>query len=117
MSGKAGPVINKNGNIAALVACTAVMTNESKLRLYQFAAKRNISVFEIPPNDAIGTKRKIGTFAANALPLPGILIRPNHFSDPNIDERLADMGINIIISPTSQFQLSGGSVHCITNEL
>ena len=111
------PVINENGNISALVACMEVMTNESKTKLYQFADGKNIPIFEIPPNDAIGTKRKIGTFAANALPLPGILIRPNHFSDPSIDERLADMGINIVISPTSQFQLSGGSVHCITNEL
>jgi len=111
------PVINKKGNIAALVACTAVMTNESKLRLYQFADKRNISVFEIPPNDAIGTKKKVGSFAANALPLPGVLIRPNQFSDPSIDEKLIDMGINIVINPTSQFQLSGGSIHCITNEL
>ena len=111
------PVINENGNISALVACTEVITNESKTKLYQFADGKNIPIFEIPPNDAIGTKRKIGTFAANALPLPGVLIRPNHFSDPSIDERLADMGINIVISPTSQFQLSGGSVHCITNEL
>ena len=111
------PVINENGNISALVACTEVITNESKTKLYQFADGKNIPIFEIPPNDAIGTKRKIGTFAANALPLPGVLIRPNHFSDPSIDVRLADMGINIVISPTSQFQLSGGSVHCITNEL
>ena len=111
------PVINEDGNISALVACTEVITNESKTKLYQFADGKNIPIFEIPPNDAIGTKRKIGTFAANALPLPGVLIRPNHFSDPSIDERLADMGINIVISPTSQFQLSGGSVHCITNEL
>ena len=111
------PVINENGNISSLVACTEVITNESKTKLYQFADGKNIPIFEIPPNDAIGTKRKIGTFAANALPLPGVLIRPNHFSDPSIDERLADMGINIVISPTSQFQLSGGSVHCITNEL
>jgi len=111
------PVINENGDISALVACTEVLTNESKAKLYQFADGKNIPIFEIPPNDAIGTKRKIGTFAANALPLPGILIRPNHFSDPSIDERLTDMGINIIINPTSQFQLSGGSVHCITNEL
>ena len=111
------PVINKDGNISALVACAEVMTNESKTKLYQFADGKNIPIFEIPSNDAIGTEKRIGTFAANALPLPGILIRPNHFSDPSIDERLADMGINIVINPTSQFQLSGGSVHCITNEL
>ena len=93
------------------------MKHESKLTLYQFADQRDIPVFEIPPNDAIGTKKKIGSFAANALPLPGVLIRPNQFSEPSIDEKLIDMGINIVINPTSQFQLSGGSIHCITNEL
>ena len=32
-------------------------------------------------------------------------------------KKLMDMGIDRIITPTSQFQLSGGSVHCMTNEL
>jgi len=45
------------------------------------------------------------------------LIRPNHFSERSIDDQLLDIGIEQIITPTSQFQLSGGSVHCITNEL
>ena len=111
------PVLDENQNISALVACTSVMTIESKKRLFQFADDENIPIFEIPPKDAIGTGKKVGTFAANALPLPGSLIRPNQFSDPSIDEKLMDMGIKVIINPTSQFQLSGGSVHCITNEL
>jgi N-dimethylarginine dimethylaminohydrolase len=111
------PVLDENQNISALVACTSVMTIESKKMLFQFADDEDIPVFEIPPKDAIGTGKKVGTFAANALPLPGSLIRPNQFSDPSIDEKLMDMGIKVIINPTSQFQLSGGSVHCITNEL
>ena len=55
--------------------------------------------------------------SANALPLPGTLIRPSPFSNPDIDEKIMGMGINVVINPTSQFQLSGGSVHCVTNEL
>ena len=78
---------------------------------------KNIPVFTIPVIDAIGTKKQIGTFAANALPLPGALIRPDYFSDPSIDNQLKKLGIKTIITPTSQFQLSGGSVHCVTNEL
>ena len=62
-------------------------------------------------------KKKIGTFAANALPLPGVLFRPDYFSNPSIDEQLKKLGIKTIINPTSQFQLSGGSIHCVTNEL
>ena len=111
------PVLNKSGFICSVVACTSVMTTESKNALYKFADNLNIPVFEIPPDDAIGTGKKVGSFAANALPLPGTLIRPNQFSEPDIDEKLVDMGINVVITPTSQFQLSGGSVHCVTNEI
>ena len=111
------PVLNADSSISSLVACTSVMTTESKAKLYQFANSLGIPIFEIPPGDAIGKGSKIGSFAANALPLPGTLIRPSKFTDPSIDERLMDMGINVVITPTSQFQLSGGSVHCVTNEL
>ncbi len=111
------PCLDKNGIIAALIICTAVLENNSKKNLYKFADGNNLPIFDIPINDAIGTTREIGTFAANALPLPGVLIRPNYFSDPSIDEQLINLGINRIITPTSQFQLSGGSIHCITNEL
>ena len=44
-------------------------------------------------------------------------MRPDHFSNPIIDERLNELGISVKITPTSQYQLSGGSVHCVTNEL
>lgn len=111
------PVLNSDGRISALIVCTSILSNGSKKRLYQFADQKNIPVFVIPPDDAIGTGKMIGSFAANALPLPGVLIRPNHFTDSSIDEKLMDMGIDRIITSTSQFQLSGGSVHCMTNEL
>jgi N-dimethylarginine dimethylaminohydrolase len=111
------PVLNKSGSICSVVACNALMTTESKNALYRFADNLDIPVFEIPPNDAIGTKSKVGSFATNALPLPGTLIHPSPFSNPDIDKRIMKMGIDVVINPTSQFQLSGGSVHCLTNEL
>ena len=111
------PVLNSSGYLCSVVACTSVMTTESKSALYKFADNLDIPIFEIPPGDAIGTKSRVGSFAANALPLPGTLIRPSPFSNPGIDEKIMEMGINVVITPTSQFQLSGGSVHCLTNEL
>ena len=111
------PVLNINGNLSSLIACTSLIAKESKSQLYKFADNLKIPIFEIPPNDAIGIEKRVGNFAVNALPLPGTLIRPIQFSDPNIDEKLIDMGIDVVITPTSQFQLSGGSVHCVTNEL
>jgi N-dimethylarginine dimethylaminohydrolase len=82
-----------------------------------FAERENLPVFRIPPMDAIGTSKKLGTFAVNALPLPGLLIRPNNFTDPALDQKISDLGIECAVTPTSQFQLSGGSIHCVTNEL
>ena len=111
------PVLNKNGHIVALIICEKILDPQSKKSLFHYADGNNIPIFNIPENDALGTKRKTGKFAVNALPLPGILFRPDYFSNPVIDEKLNELGIKIKITPTSQFQLSGGSVHCVTNEL
>ena len=43
------PVLNKSGCICSVVACTSVMTTESKHALYKFADNLDIPVFEIPP--------------------------------------------------------------------
>ena len=56
-------------------------------------------------------------FAANSLPLPGLLFSPNQFLDRTIDKRLEKMGVERVIVPATQFGLSGGSIHCITNEI
>jgi len=111
------PCLDIDGKIVALIVCESILNDSSKKTLYDFANTKNIPLFDIPANDAIGTSKKLGSFAANALPLPGVLIRPDYFSDPSIDKKLEDIGIKIIVASTSQFQLSGGSVHCITNEL
>ena len=111
------PVLNKNGTLAALIVCSEILSIQSKKDLISFSEAENIPVFEIPPRDAIGTNKETGTFAVNALPLPGLLIRPNNFTNPALDQKLSDLGIECIVTPTSQFQLSGGSIHCVTNEL
>ena len=111
------PALNKDGHIVALIICEKILDPQSKKSLFHYADGNNIHIFNIPENDALGTKRKTGKFAVNALPLPGILFRPDYFSNPDIDEKLNELGIKIKITPTSQFQLSGGSVHCVTNEL
>ena len=111
------PVLHKNGTLAALIVCSEILSIQSKKDLISFSEAENIPIFEIPPRDAIGTNKEPGTFAVNALPLPGLLIRPNNFTNPALDQKLSDLGIECIVTPTSQFQLSGGSIHCVTNEL
>ena len=111
------PILNKNGYIAALIICKKALEPTSEKVLYQFAEQYNVPLFNIPEKDALGTRKRIGKFAANALSLPGSVFRPDYFSNPIIDKKLNELGISVNITPTSQFQLSGGSVHCVTNEL
>ena len=111
------PVLNKDGYVAALIICKKALEPVSEKVLYQFAEQSNVPIFNIPEKDALGTRKQIGKFAVNALSLPGAILRPDYFSSPIIDEKLNELGISVKITPTSQFQLSGGSVHCVTNEL
>ena len=111
------PVLNKDGYIVALIICEKLLNPQSKKTLFDYADNSNVPIFNIPESDSLGTKAQTGRFAVNALPLPGILLRPDYFSNPIIDEQLSELGIKTKITPTSQFQLSGGSVHCVTNEL
>jgi N-dimethylarginine dimethylaminohydrolase len=111
------PVLNQEGHVCALILCLDIVSVKSARDLNKFADKKDIPIINIPLEDAIGTATKPGSFAANALPLPGLLIGPSHFSDRSIDDRLADMGVQRIVTPTTQFELSGGSIHCITNEI
>ena len=111
------PVLSKDGYVAALIICEKALEPVSKKVLCQFAEQNNVPLFNIPEIDALGTRKRIGKFAVNALSLPGAILRPDYFSNPIIDEKLNELGISVKITPTSQFQLSGGSVHCVTNEL
>ena len=111
------PALNKDGYIAALIICKIALEPVSKKVLYRYADQNNIPVFNIPEQDTLGTEKRTGRFAVNALPLPGVILKTDYFSNPIIDEQLIELGIKIRISPTSQFQLSGGSIHCVTNEL
>ncbi len=111
------PVLGRNGSIVALIVCISFLSEDSKNDLNSYANSINIPILEIPPDDALGIKNAIGNFAVNALPLPGVLIRPSNFSSPSIDKKLKALKIDQIIAPTSQLQLSGGAIHCATNEL
>ena len=111
------PVLNREGHVCALILCMDIVSVKSSRDLREFAERKNIPIIDIPLEDAIGTAANPGSFAANALPLPGVLIGPNHFSDRTIDDQLKEMGVKRIVTPTTQFELSGGSIHCITNEL
>ena len=53
----------------------------------------------------------------NALTLPGILISGAPILSKKAQDFTTANNIRMHISSVSQFNLSGGSVHCLTNEL
>jgi len=111
------PVLNKDANLAAIIACTTLMDKGSTDSLKSFAKRKNIEIVEVEPEDAIGTEKELGEFAVNCQPLPGYLIGPTRFRSNKVAPLLKELDVMHITVPTTQFRLSGGAIHCLTNEL
>ena len=100
-----------------MIACTSLMENDSVNNLKSFAKRKNIELVEVEPEDAIGTDKELGEFAVNCQPLPGYLIGPTRFRSNKVAPLLKELEVMHITVPTTQFRLSGGAIHCLTNEL
>tara|TARA_A100000164_G_scaffold98983_2_gene86302 strand:- start:64705 stop:65670 length:966 start_codon:yes stop_codon:yes gene_type:complete len=111
------PILDKDGKICAIICCLKLLTKKSKIMLSNFANKKNIPILEVPVEDSIGTEKKPGSLAVNALSLPGVLINTNTFSDKKVHKKLNKLGIKHVVTPLSQYALSGGAIHCCTNEI
>ncbi|MEA1882833.1 MAG: arginine deiminase-related protein [Candidatus Marinimicrobia bacterium] len=111
------PVINKENKLVTVIACTSLMEKDSAESLRQFAKRKNIELVQVPPEDAIGTEDELGEFAVNCEPLPGYLVGPTRFRSNKVAPLLKELGVMHITVPTTQFRLSGGAIHCLTNEL
>jgi len=111
------PVIKKDNQLGAMIACTSLMDKESVNNLRSFSNKMAVELVEVDPEDSIGTKEQLGEFAVNCCPLPGYLIGPTRFRSLKANQLLKELDVMHITVPTTQFRLSGGSVHCLTNEL
>ena len=111
------PVINKENKLVAAIACTELIERDSVDNLRQFAIRKNIELIEVGPEDAVGTDQELGEFAVNCEPLPGYLIGPTRFRSKKVLPLLKELDVMHITVPTTQFRLSGGAIHCLTNEL
>ena len=110
-------VFDHDGSLCAVIVCKKLISKNSMERLDEFARSTNIKIFNIPAHDAIGSSKNIGSLAVNNLSVPGLLISSSRFSNSSVIEELDSMNIKMEVSQVSQFQLSGGSIHCLTNEL
>ena len=110
-------IMDQHGKLCAIIVCKDLIFKESFDLLNQFSKSNGIKIISIPPIDSIGLKNNIGSLAVNNFSAPGLLISSSKFSEPSVAKYLNTKNIKIETSPVSQFQLSGGSIHCLTNEL
>ena len=110
-------IFNEQNELCLLIACTELLENDSWIRLKEFSKKRDIPIIAIHPKEAIGTRAELGSFAVNCMPLPGYLVGSAEFKTQQINDALKENNIKHLVVPLTQFRLSGGSVHCLTNKL
>lgn len=108
-------LVDKSGKTVAVLTCPAQIKNWTVVEI--FLKKHAIQLIEIDQTDTIGRPGHIGRMATNCSSLPGILIGGALFSTPRVEDKIRSMGIERMISPVTQFQLSGGGIHCLTNEI
>ena len=100
-----------------MICCTQLLKKKSLEKLKRLSSKTGIQLLDISTDEAIGTQNKLGSFAVNCLPTPGNLIGASPFTTNSIKIALNENKINHTLVPLTQFHLSGGSAHCLTNEL
>ena len=110
-------VFDKYGNLKAVVFCDELISKKSTKNLGKLKKEFDIELISIGQEDCIGSKNKLGSLAINSFSSPGLLISSSKYSNSLARKKLSELQINLEECPVSQYQLSGGSVHCITNEL
>ena len=110
-------VLDKSGQLCAIIIAEDLVSKQSIIELRKYANSMNIKVLNAPIHDAFGNNGKNASFAINSFSSAGLIISSNKFSDHQIEFELESMDVKHEVVPVSQFQLSGGSIHCLTNEL
>ena len=110
-------IMDRHGRLCAVIVCKDLISKDSFDLLIQFSRSNSIDIINIPPVDSIGIKNNIGSLAVNNFSAPGLLISSCEFSEPTVSKYLNSKKIKMETTPVTQFQLSGGSIHCLTNEL
>jgi len=106
--------LNKKGELAAILACLSLIDNVKEVKA--FAKELKVPLLPLDEIDSIGRDGK-GRISVNCLALPGVLIGGSKFLTKGIEKQLKKLDITHAVSPITQFLLSGGGIHCLTNEL
>ena len=110
-------ILDHDGFLCAIIICQKLISESSFKKLEDITNNLNIELIIVPEEDSIGSNDKLGSLAINSFSSPGLLISSSHYSSEFVKKKIHELNINIETCPVSQFQLSGGSVHCLTNEI
>ena len=110
-------VLDEKGALAAFIICKDLITADSFKNIKKISQKLNVEIIDISMEDSIGTAESLGSLAVNSFCSPGLLVSSCDYSNELVRKKLNQLNIKVEICPVSQFQLSGGSIHCLTNEL
>ena len=109
------PIFNNEYDCIGINCAKEVFDDKNYKVLKNLCSKHGWELIDI---ENYNQKQSLEARAAmNALTLPGILISGAPILSKKVKDFTAANNIQMHISSVSQFNLSGGSVHCLTNEL
>ena len=109
------PIFNNEYDCIGINCAKEVFDDKNYKVLKNLCSKHGWELIDI---ENYNQKQSLEARAAmNALTLPGILISGAPILSKKVKDFTAANNIQMYISSVSQFKLSGGSIHCLTNEL
>ena len=109
------PIFNKDYDCIGLICAREVFSNSEINDLRNISRSNQWELIEIEHKD-INSSLRFRT-AMNGLTIPGLFIGSKNLNQKQISDFALSNNIIFDSTNVSQFNLSGGSVHCLTNEL
>jgi N-dimethylarginine dimethylaminohydrolase len=109
------PIFNNNNDCIGIICAKEVFNNNEINDLRNICISNQWELIEIEHLN-INSSLRFRT-AMNGLTLPGLFIGSKKLNQKPISEFALSNNIIFDATEVSQFNLSGGSVHCLTNEL
>ncbi len=106
--------LSRNGKAGLiLVSLDNIKNKQAVLEIGKYLKK---PIVDVGQEYSIGDGKSLGNMAVNGLSLPGVFVSSFKFSD-SVEEKIRNLQIQHIIANVSEFHKSGGSVHCLTNQV
>ncbi len=109
------PIFNSNYDCIGIICAKEVFNHKQFLNFSTICNQNNWDIIEVEhydKNESIQFRTSM-----NSLSLPGLMIGSATLKDKKIIDFTSVNDIILDTTPASQFNLSGGSIHCLTNEL